>query len=187
MTVPALPMFADGVLVDAADLNALVANVQALYVAALGPHGGSPGYNTGKKPQVVLRVTGTHGISSGTETAVIWDAADVNTDTMWASGTTITVQTTGTYRLSTQIALNNIWHNGGLFLYLCVNGTTTTSNTVGCWRDSTYTAQARASATLSLTAGSTIQVIVRHAAGSSKNLLTTSGGCRFEAIRIGPA
>lgn len=185
MTVPALPTFQDGLLVDAADLNAIGSNIVALYQAALGAASGSPGYNTATKPQVVLRVTATRNIASGSEVAVIWDTADINTDAMWVSGATITVNTLGTYRLSAQVAHDGAFGDG-LYVYLCINGTVTSTNTYGCWRDSDTTA-ARASATVSLTPGSTITVIGQHNAGSTRHWLLNSGGCRFEAIRIGPA
>lgn len=187
MTTPALPTFQDGVLVDAADLNAIGANIVALYQAAMGGASGSPGYQTVTKPQVVLRVTATRTVARNTEVAVIWDVADVNTDAMWVSGATITVNTAGTYRLSAQAGFDGVFNDGtGIQLYLCINGTVTSTNTFGCWRED-QSPLARASATVSLLPGSTIIVIGQHASSSTRHWLTTTSGCRFEAIRIGPA
>ncbi len=163
------------------DLNALVANINNLYTVAMG----GAGY-TSTRPEVALRITSTtRTCARNTDVAVVWDVADVNTDTMWTSGSTITVHTTGTYVLNAQVGTDGSFGDG-MSLFIAVNGTVTSSNAVGCWRDQdSY--RGRCGATVSLVASSTITVILNHTASSNKHFSATNGGCRFTATYIGPA
>jgi hypothetical protein len=181
VTVADIPVFRDGVMATAADLNALVDNVNNLYTVGMGGAG-----FTAKKPHLVLRVTSAvRSITRLVDTAVVWDIADVNTDSMWSSGSTITVQHSGTYRLDAQVGVNGSF-NDGINVYITVNGTTASSNGVGVWRDGKGY-RGRCSATVSLVASSTITVVVNHTAGVNRNLSASGGGCRFAASWIGPA
>jgi hypothetical protein len=197
MTTPALPTFQDGVLVHASDLNAICSNITALYQAALG------GTRTAAKPQCVLSISSTtHACTTGasnntTPGLIAWEGASINNDGMWTvtSPTIMTVQTSGTYRINLQVAVNVGWGASaalGLHLFIMVNGTSAATNTVSCWRDF-YSSRSRCSATVSLQPASTIAAAAiygygnRYNSATAINFLTTTGGCRFEAVRIGPA
>lgn len=177
-----LPTFRDGVLATAADLNALAAYVNSLYTTTMGHP-----THTAKKPAVVLRVTGTHAVATGTDTAAIWDVADVNNDSMWVVGTPtqVTIQTAGTYKIDLTLGTSGVYGDG-LTCYITVNGTTASTNGVGVWHD-TKSDRGRATCTVSLAAGATVFGIINHTAGVSRNLATTVGGCRFELTYLGPA
>jgi hypothetical protein len=200
VTTPALPTFQDGVLTTASMLNSVVSNTEALYEAAMGvPQSG--GYLTANKPHVVLSITGTASsvttaFNNGSRIpgAVVWDTAVINTDAMWTSGSLITVNTAGTYRLGVQLQVNEPGgFDGaggfGIHIYLMVNGTAFATNTIGCWRGFFGTA-GRTSAIASLLPGATISVFALYdysTDSSARHWLTTQGGTRFEAIRLGPA
>ena len=177
--VAALPTFRDGVVSAAADLNALVANVQNIYTVGMG----GTSYTT-KKPHLILRVTSTtRAVANSTDTTVTWDVADVNTDSMWSSGSVVTVNTAGTYRMSLLLGTDGAFGDG-LTCYLLVNGTSTTTNGVGVWHD-TKCYHGRAFATVSLAVGATVRAVINHTAGVSRNLATALGGCRLELSYIG--
>ena len=180
--VATLPTFRDGVVAAAVDLNSLRTNVANFYTVAMGASG-----HTTKKPALVLRVTGTHAVANSTDTAVIWDVADVNNDSMWAVGTPtqVTIQTAGTYKIDLTLGTSGVY-NDGLTCYITVNGTTPSSQGVAVWHD-TKSDRGRASCTVSLAAAATVFAVINHTAGVSRNLATTVGGCRFEFTYIAPA
>lgn len=180
-TLPDIPTFRDGVMTHDVDLNALVANINNLYATAMG----GVDY-TSTRPELALRVTNSNRTCNRlVDQLVVWDVADKNTDNMWVSGSTITVQTTGTYRLNAQVGTDGSYGDG-MSLWIVVNGTVAATNAVGCWRDSRCF-RGRCAATLSLVAGSTICVVINHTASSNRRYSVTNGGCRFSALYVAPA
>lgn len=175
--VAALPTFRDGVITTAANLNALAANVTNLYAVAAGG-------KTSAKPQLILRVTGTRAIANNTDTAVIWDVADRNNDTMWSSGATVTIKTAGTWRINCTVGFDSATFGDGAALALTVNGTTTSSQSVAFWHDTSST-RARAAAVVTLAANATVTAVVNQKSGVSRNLALTQGGCRFDFTYLG--
>jgi hypothetical protein len=176
-----LPVFRDSVMVHDVDLNALVANINNLYAVVMGAVG-----NTGTRPELALRVTNAaRTCNRNTDVPVVWDVADVDTDTMWTSGSTITINTTGTYVLNAQVGTDGS-AGDGMSLFIVINGLVTSSNAVACWREQ-RSYRGRCTATVSLVAGATITVILNHTAASNRHFSTTKGGCRFTAAYIGPA
>lgn len=175
---PTIPTFSDGVVVHAADLNGLGSNLTNLYNYTMA------GFRT-LKPQVSVHLNNTSfAVANATETEIIWDAADVNTDNMWLStaGGQFTINTAGTYYLYLQA--KEVSSFAEFHVTLCVNGTSTTSNAVGQF--SATANGGNVSAILPLAVNSTIFGFVYQATGASINLSTQYGGSRMAAYWISP-
>src|SRR4051812_47309331 len=95
---PTIPAFTDGMIVHAADLNALAANLTNLYQ-----------YNqagfVSQRPCVIARQTSGQSIPNNTNTLLNFQTAAINTDNMWTAAlpNTITIQHAGIYLLMGQI------------------------------------------------------------------------------------
>lgn len=175
---PAISTFTDGVVAHAADLNSLGSNITNLYNYTMA------GFRT-LKPQVSVHLANSSfNVPNATDTQIIWDTADVNTDNMWisTSGGQFTVQTAGTYYLYLQV--KEVVSFSTYAVTLCLNGTSTSTNAVG-----QFSAQANGgnvSAILPLTAGNTIYGFVNQNTGAALSLSTQYGGCRMAAYWISP-
>lgn len=72
-------------------------------------------------PMLRIRKNALQNISSGSDTQLTWNVADINTDTMWTSGGDITVKTAGVYDLKAGV----LWGantTGRRVLYITLNG-----------------------------------------------------------------
>ena len=172
---PAIPALLDGVTAHQADLNGWSSNLTNLYTYT------QAGFRT-LKPQTVLRRTTAQSIPNGTDTLISWSVADISTDGMWASGTTMTVKTAGVYRLRAQVATLAAYSTNSL--YIVVNGTSSSSNAVGVFSGTGNSCSC--SATLSLAVGATIAAIYNQSTGSSQSTATTFGNPRLEALWVSP-
>jgi hypothetical protein len=102
----AITQFVDGVMVDAAALNNLSTNIDALTQLTTGKTAAS---RVTSKPVLKLKRTAALSISnSTTPTQITWDTQLLDTDNMWASGQVITIQTAGWYRVDLQVT----WASG---------------------------------------------------------------------------
>lgn len=175
---PAISTFTDGVVCHAADLNSLGSNITNLYNFTMA------GFRT-RKPQVAVHLANSaFSVPNATETNIIFDAADVNTDNMWlsTSGGQFTVNTAGTYLVYLQALTQGTF--ASYSVTITVNGTSTSTNGVA-----RFTAQAdggNVSAVLPLAAGATIFGFVLQNTGAAINLATTFGGARMFAYWISP-
>lgn len=123
----ALPDFTDGVLVDAAQLGTLRANVDTLAQLTLARTLAS-----GASTKPVLRLTSstsrTYASSTATPQVITWDNELVDTDGMAAAGgTTITINTPGWWEFCVQVT----WPSaaaGRRSVLLLANGTANPTN-----------------------------------------------------------
>lgn len=175
---PAIPSFTDGVVVNAANLNAISSNLSNLYTYTQG------GFRT-SKPQCAVRLTNTtFSVPNATDTQIQWNTADINTDNMWI-GTLpgqMTVNTAGTYFLYCQAV-----HQAGFSTYavrLLVNGTSPSTNGVGTFSGTANGASI--SAMVPLAAGATIYGFVYQSTGAAVNLTTAFGSARMAAFFVSP-
>ncbi len=173
---PPIPTFTDGLLVHQPDLNAMSTHLNALYAADLG------GFRT-NVPACAVRLTTTKAIPNNTETQIIWDVADINTDGMWtvSSPTTLTVNTAGVWLITTTLGLVN-GTAAQIAARILVNGTN--SPTDGQVTSSQSGSRGVASAFVALAAGSVINATIFHTVGSTTNLDLTKGSCRLSAWRV---
>lgn len=120
----ALTQFVDGVPVTAAGLNNLGSNINTLALLATGRTTASA---AAAKPALLVKQTSARSISNNTTTAIPWDTAALNTDTMWSSGATITVHTAGWYAITLQVT----WASGATGMrtaMIFINGTAYPTN-----------------------------------------------------------
>lgn len=137
------------------------------------------------KPQCEVRLTNAaFAVPNATDTQILWDVADVNTDNMWSSPSPgfMTVQTAGVYFLYAQSV-----HTGAFSTFttrLLVNGTSPSTNAVGSFSGNAN--GGNISAVVPLAANATIYGFVSQSTGGSVNLATTFGGCRMAAVWLSP-
>jgi len=89
---PAIPVFTDGMVVHATDLNALASNLTNLY------NYNQASFNS-QRPCVIAKQTTGQSIANTSDTIANFQAASVNTDNMWTASvpTQITFQHAGIY------------------------------------------------------------------------------------------
>lgn len=89
---PAIPSFTDGLVVNAAALNALAANLTNLYNYNQG------GFSTQRPAVIAVQTTGQV-ITSSTDTQITFNSAPINTNNMWTASQNnkFTIQTGGIY------------------------------------------------------------------------------------------
>ncbi len=96
VAVPAPPTFTDGVMITAANLNAAL-QAPCDFLVNTRPHA------------FVRQLSATSAITNALWTSVVWDFEDVDTDTMFASGTPsyCTITTTGYYLITGHLNYDN--------------------------------------------------------------------------------
>lgn len=186
---PTIPSFTDGMIVHATDLNALASNLTNLYLY------NNAGFTT-QKPCAIVKQTSGQSIPNNADTVVNFQSAVINTDNMWTASTPgqLTIQHAGIYLLNGQVFYTAIGsptlatNMGG---YICVNGTTSSTNAVGA--GGTNAGQGAAGPTanmaalVNLAAGATVFLEATQTTGSSQTLRTTFGGSWLAAVFITPS
>jgi len=186
---PTIPSFTDGQIVHATDLNALASNLTNLYLY------NNAGFTT-QKPAAIVKQTTGQSIPNNADTVVNFQSAVINTDNMWTASVPgqLTIQHAGIYLLNGQVFYQAIGsptlatNMGG---YLCVNGTTASTNAVGA--GGTNAGQGAAGPTanmaalVNLAAGATVFLEATHTTGSAQTLRTNYGGSWLAAIFITPS
>lgn len=101
----ALPSFVDGTIPDAADLNTVSTDVDALTQITSGAPAAA-GRSSPPLARIFLNTAQT--IATGTNTAVQWTSQDIDTDNLWTPNTSdhFECRTAGKYVLTTQIMWN---------------------------------------------------------------------------------
>lgn len=183
---PAIPTFTDGLVVHATDLNALASNLTNLYLY------NQAGFQS-QRPCVIARQTTGQTIPNNADTVMNFQSALVNTDNMWTASVPgqLTIQHAGIYLLQGQVfyiaggAPTLATNAGG---YLCVNGTTASTNAVGAGGANAGQGAAGPTANMSalvnLAAGATVYLEATHTYGSSTTLRTNYGGSYLSAVFI---
>lgn len=112
-----MPTFIDGVMVNATMLTALSTGVNALNTVATGAV--AP---RAYVPTLGVQITSLQSIGNNANTLVSWNSASPNNDTMWSSGSTITIKTAGVYIAWFQAHF--VAASGGIrAAYILLNGT----------------------------------------------------------------
>lgn len=134
-----------------------------------------------------LAFTADQAIATGTVTAVTWDVEEVDTDNQHAaSGSTVTIATTGVYRIGGQVALNP-GSTGTRYCYIQKNGTDIATGGGGPAHASQHAFLSIVPFVASLTASDVIRMVVFHTQGSSLNLRGSTwspGASRFTVERL---
>ncbi|EOD66913.1 hypothetical protein [Amycolatopsis vancoresmycina] len=186
---PTIPSFTDGQIVHATDLNALASNLTNLYLY------NNAGFTT-QKPCAIVKQTSGQSIPNNADTVVNFQSAVINTDNMWTASVPgqLTIQHAGIYLLNGQVFYQAIGsptlatNMGG---YICVNGTTSSTNAVGA--GGTNAGQGAAGPTanmaalVNLAAGATVFLEATQTTGASQTLRTNFGGSFLAAIFITPS
>ncbi len=120
-------------------------------------------------PAVLLRRVANQSISNNTETNMSWDTEDVDTDSMWSSGTTITIQTSGIYVVSMFINFGAANGTGLREIAFKKNGVGGIGSNTSM-PNSSYTHNVTASAIFSAVATDTITAVAFQSSGSAMNL-----------------
>lgn len=179
---PAIPTFHSDVMVDQTALNSVGSNLTNLYNYTMG------GFRT-LKPFTAVRATAGQTVAYNSDTKITWDTVDINNDAMWASGTNdhLIVQTAGVYWIQIQPAISATPGGCHMAAYICVNGTSTSSNAVGA-ADVGSAAMLPAVTLVGLSVGATIYGFVyqAQASGLSTTLSSANGGCRLTAEWVSP-
>jgi hypothetical protein len=186
---PVIPSFTDGMIVHATDLNALAQNLTNLYLY------NNAGFTT-QKPCAIVRATTGQVIPNNADTVLNFQSAVINTDNMWTASApgVLTVQHPGIYLLNGQVfyqAIGAPTLNTNAGGYICVNGTTSSTNAVGAGGANAGQGAAGPTANMSalvnLAAGATIFLEATHTYGASTTLRTNFGGSFLAAIFITPS
>lgn len=126
-TMPTQPAFANGVVPNAAALNLLSQGVDQLAQITIGRP-----VRSGAAARPTLKVVRLNNltVTTGVLTLIPWEAAEVNTDSMWASaaGDTVTIQTPGWYRIAAGVSYDPGTTGGLRIARLFVNGTADPAN-----------------------------------------------------------
>jgi len=181
---PAIPVFTDGTVVHATDLNALGSNLTNLYTY------GQASFNS-QKPCALIRQTTLQSIADNANATMTFQTAVVNTDSMWSSGapTQLTIQHAGIYLLQGQTFYVNVAgmttaQTGGC--YLCVNGAVPASNAVAAGAANMSTSNCgpagNVSCLVNLAAGATVFLVAVQTSGAARNTQTGFGGSYISAI-----
>src|ERR1043165_6085029 len=115
---PTIPTFTDGMIVHAADLNALAANLTNLY-----------NYNqagfVSQRPCVIAKQTTGQTLATNTDTLINFQSAAINTDNMWTASVPnqFTIQHAGIYWLFTQTKWPTSAAGNAVSSSILVNGT----------------------------------------------------------------
>lgn len=186
---PTIPSFTDGTVVHDTALNALAQNLTNLYLY------NNAGFVT-QKPCAIVKQTSGQSIPNNADTVVNFQSAVINTDNMWTASVPgqLTVQHAGIYLLNGQVfyqAIGSPTLGTNMGGYLCVNGTTSSTNAVGA--GGTNAGQGAAGPTanmaalVNLAAGATIFLEATQTTGASQTLRTNFGGSWLAAIFITPS
>lgn len=172
----ALTTFVDGVVVHQADLNNLSTNIDTLCQITTGKTAAS-GVST--KPMAMVHISADKTINNNTDTLIVWDVADYNTDNMWvgSQATQFTVQTAGKYRIN----VVTVWASNASGIRstkIMVNGTSNANVVTSSifppvsGIDTAYTT----TCTVALAAGATVYLDVFQSSGSNIAVRTAFGG-----------
>jgi hypothetical protein len=180
----ALTQFVDGVLVDAPALNNLAANLDVLCQLCTGKTAAS---GVGTKPILKVAQTSSRSIANNSSVLISWDTALVNSDTMWSSGSTVTIQTGGWYEVALQVPWSGSASNLRS-LYLFVNGLANPANLAAQADELGPTGLTRSQCRLydRFTAGTTIQAACYQFSGAALSTDTAYGGVHMSVIFDAP-
>jgi hypothetical protein len=181
-----MPTFADGVLVNAAILNVLPVGLNALNTLLTGAV--APRLFV---PTVGASVTTTHAIANSTDTALTFDTAGINNDTMRAAGVSaLTVHTAGNYIAWAQVTFDaNV--TGLRALHILLNGTSVSTNVVAGASDNALTVAGSVSQLMCrtppmvLSVGATLFLSVFQNSGTSVSVDSIVSGTFLCVTRIG--
>ena len=123
-------------------------------------------------PEVEVKQTSAQSISTGSTTATLitWSSETKDTDTMWSSGTNVTVHTTGWYEVEWAVKWATKADNTGRWAGIALNGDVQATNLLGISdyvNDSGTAPEIRGCYDIYLTSGDYIGLAVMQASGAS--------------------
>lgn len=185
---PAIPVFTDGMVVHATDLNALASNLTNLY------NYNQASFNS-QRPSLIVKATSTQSIPSNADTIVTFQSAVVNTDNMWTASvpTQVTIQHAGIYLIFSQLRWPTIGAPGfgaNTSMNILTNSTSISNAIAGatglyCNVGLGHTVQCATIANLA--AGATIFLNAWQSDATAQPLQTNLGGSYIGATFITPS
>lgn len=183
---PAIPVFTDGTVVHATDLNALSSNLTNLY------NYNQASFNS-QRPCVIAKQTSGQSLTNTTDTIVTFNSAAINTDSMWSSGapTQITIQHAGVYWIFTQTKWPTNATGFGYSSSILVNGTVVATNAVATQLLPTFASGSgtatQCGVTVNLSVGATVFLNAWQNTGGAKTLDTAFGGSFLGCVFLTPS
>jgi hypothetical protein len=182
---PTVPVFTDGQIVHASDLNGLGSNITNLYNYL------NAGFTT-QRPLVIVNTTSTQSAANNAYTTINFQSGAVNTDNMWTASlpNTVTINHAGIYWIFGQIRCPNI-ATSGVAGNIMVNGTAFTnskSTNIQTPSPSGFTGPTPQMGLMAnLAAGSVLYLAIYQNTGGSITLQTDFGGSYLGAVFLSPS